>query len=102
MADRPAERAAELVALQAVTRDCERVARVEDAVAKKLERVAVEFVSAVLSHDVHGRRRMLAVLRRNGASLDLEFLQRVRKWKRQIQVVEGVVVRCAIHQIDRK
>ena len=94
-----AERAAELVALQAVARRREEVARVEVVVADELEDVAVERVGAGLGHQVHRRRRVMAVARRQRAGLDLELLQRVGERRRQVQVVERIVVRAAVHDV---
>src|SRR5262249_17922325 len=42
---------------------------------------------------------MQAVLRRQAVGLYAELLQRVREWKRQIYIGEGVVVICPVHDI---
>ena len=41
----------------------------------------------------------MTVPRRQRARLDLELLQRVRKRRRQIQVVERIIVRAAVHDV---
>ena len=41
----------------------------------------------------------MAVARRQRAGLDLELLQRVGKRRRQVQVVERIVVRAAVHDV---
>ena len=99
MQHRAAERAAELVALQAVARRREEVARVEVIVADELEDVAAERVGARLGDQVHRRRGVVAVARRQRAGLDLELLQRVGERRRQVQVVERIVVGAAVHDV---
>ena len=86
--DRPAEHAAELIALEAVALGREGVARVEAVVADEVEGAAAEVVGAGLGDEIHRRRRVVAVAGRQRAGLDLELLQRVGKRRRQVQVVE--------------
>ena len=97
--DRRAERAAELIAVQAVALRREEVARVETVVAEELEGVAVHFVRSRLGHQVHRRCGVMPVPRRQRARLHLELLQRVGKRRRQVQVVERIVVRAAVHDV---
>src|SRR5262245_28846954 len=43
---------------------------------------------------------MYAVLSREGAGLNLEFLQRIRKWQRKIEVVIGIVMHGSIEKVS--
>ena len=97
--DRRAQRAAKLIAVQIVLLRREVVALVEAVVAVELERVAVDLVRSGLGHQVDRRGGMVAVPRRQRAGLDLELLQRVGKRRRQVQVVERIVVRPAVHDV---
>ena len=105
--NRTAERAAELVAAQAVALALtggrvdrvERVGRVEAVVADELEQVAVKQVRARLGHGVDRGARVHAVVGVRRARLEPELLQRVGKRQRQVQVVVRVVVRGAVEQI---
>ena len=73
--DRPADSAAELVALQRVLFGREEVARVQGAVAQELERAAVQFVRARLGHHVDDAATRVSVLRAEVARLQAEFLE---------------------------
>ena len=104
--DRPADRAAELVAPQPVAdafavgaANRKRVRRVEPVVAQELERVAVEHVGSRLGHGVHRRARVHAVLRRQAARRHAELLHRIRERQRQAAGVLRVVVHGAVEDV---
>ena len=84
--DRTAQRAAELVPLEAVVIPLavgadrrERARGVEPMVAEELEGIPREPVGARLGHGVDRRRRLEAVLRGEAARRDAELLERVRE-----------------------
>ena len=104
--DRTAERAAVLIALQAVILSRavgqyfgKPAGRVEVAVPDEFERIPVERIGAGLGHRADRGARVHAVLRAQAAGRDAELLQRVRKWQRQVQVVLRIVVRGAVEQV---
>src|SRR5690348_2221295 len=94
---RPADNAAKLVPLQAVSSGGVGSAGVEEIVANILKRVAVKRIRAVLGDDVYSSRRILSIPRTQGACLYVEFLDGIRKWQRRIQVIARIVVDTAIH-----
>ena len=96
---RSAERAAELVALQRVALGREEVPGVEPVVPHELEHVAVEAIRSRLRDDVDGGGGVVPVARRQRAGLDLELLDRVGERRGEVQVVEGIVVRAAVHDV---
>ena len=104
---RAAERAAKLVATEAVVRalagrrvdGVEAVGRVEPVIADELEEVAVERVGARLGHRVDRGAGVHAVAGRRGARFELELLQRVGEGQRQVQVVVRVVVGGAVEHV---
>jgi hypothetical protein len=61
----------------------------------------VEIIGARLRHRVDRPSRVLSVLSRHGAGFHFEFLQRIRKWKRQIQIVERIVMSASIQQVHQ-
>ena len=71
--DRPAQRAAELVALQVVFGGGKEVARIENIIAHELECLAVERVAAALGGDVH-QRGIRPLVRHEEALLHLELI----------------------------
>ena len=73
-------------------------ARVEVAVAKVFEEVAVIRIAARLGHDIDHAAGMQPVLRRQAVGLHVEFLDRVRERNRHVHVAERVVVIAAIQQ----
>ncbi len=105
--DRPAERAAELVADQAIVLALagrgidrgKRILRIESLVAHELEGIAVQVVRPGLRHGIDRRARVHAVLRAQPAGRDAEFLQRVGKRHRQVGVVVDVVVHGAVQRV---
>ena len=99
--DRPANDAAKLVALQAVSLARKRIARIEDSVAHKFKQVAVEAVGARLRHAVDSARGMLSILGRHGAGFYFELLQGIRKRQWKVRIAERVVMTTAIQQIGQ-
>ena len=104
--DRPAERPAELVPRQPVVlslavRPYRRkpARRIEALVAKELEQVAVEVVGARLRDRVDRRPGSHAVVGRQAARRDAEFLQRVRERQRHAAAALQVVVHGAIEKV---
>ena len=97
--DRRAERAAELIAAEIVFLRREVVALDEVVVAVELERVAVNLVRSGLGHQVDRGGGVITVARRQRAGLDLELLQRIGERRRQVQAVERIVVRAAVHDV---
>ena len=95
---RAADDAAELVALQAVSGRLVGFTSVEHVIAYEFERISMERVRAALRHHVYGGSGVIAVLCRKRAGFELELLGSVRERKRQVQVVEWVVVRASIQQ----
>src|SRR4030095_13469838 len=106
--DRASERAAELVAIEAVVLpfpggrvdEVERVGRVETLVADKLAEITVKQVVARLGYDVDRGARVHAVVRRRGARLESELLECVGERKREVEVVVRVVMSGAVEQIS--
>ena len=104
--DRSAERPAELIAAQAVaaalavrTDGGEGVGGIQRIVAHEFEAAAVQQVGARLGDGVDRGRRVVAVLRRESARLDLELLHCVGKRQRQVQVVHRLVVRASVEDV---
>ena len=95
--DRPADRSAELVALQRIVSRREEIPRVDVAVAQKLEQAAVELIGARLVTTFIVPPRMEPVAGRESAGLHTEFLDRVGKGERQVDVGVVVVVVAAVH-----
>ena len=97
--DRAADGAAELVPLERIALRRKSIPRIHRSVAKKFEDIAVKIVRAGFRHGIDGRRGMMAVLRRQRAGFDFEFLKRVGKRERQIEIVVGIVVCSAVEKI---
>src|SRR5262249_36054762 len=97
--DRTTDRPAELVPLEVVAGGGERISSIENSVTKKLEDVSMEFVCSRFRDAVDRGRRMVAVLRRKRTRLHFEFLQSVGERERQVQIVVGIVVRCAVEEV---
>ena len=57
----------------------------------------MDLIGAGFGDQVDGGGRVMAVPRRQRARFDLELLQGVRKRRRQVQVVERIVVRAPVH-----
>ena len=60
---------------------------------------AVKLVGSRFGDGIYRGAAVNAVLRGEGAGLQLEFLKRVGKRKRQVQIVVGVVMQGAIQQV---
>ena len=97
--ERPADGSSELIPLEIVTSGRKGVARIEHAIAEELEQIPMNVVCAGFCHCVDCGSGMVPILRRQRAGLDFEFLERIGKGQRQIQVVIRIVVRCAIEQV---
>ncbi len=104
--DRPAEHAAWLIPLEAVvqalavgTDGRKDGLGVEPLVAQELEERAMQHIRARLRHRVHRAAGMDAVVGGEPARRDAEFLQRVGKRQRHVQVVVRVVVHGAVEQV---
>ena len=96
---RAADSSPELVPLQAVALRSKEVTRVEPVVPNEVEDAAIEGVRARLGHDVDCRCGVMPIPRRQRARLDLELLNGIGKRRRQVQVVERVVVGPAVHDV---
>src|SRR5262249_49057168 len=99
--DRSADCSSKLVSLEPVVRKSEGVSSIERPIAQKFEKISVIVVRAGLCYRIYGAGGMEAVLGGQAAGFHLEFLQCVRKWKRQIQVVVGVVVVRAVQAVGQ-
>src|SRR5205823_3463122 len=97
--DRSAERAAELIPFQAVLAGGVKVLCVERAVSEKFESIAVKRIRSGLRHGIDGAGRMMTILGRQSAGFHLEFLKRVGKRQRQIQIVLRIPMRAAVEHI---
>src|SRR5262249_30626188 len=97
--NRPAKRAAGLVALQAVRKPGEETVSVELGVADVPEGVAVNLVGPALGHDVDRPRGASSHLHPGVAGDHAELLHRIGKWKRQVGVEEIVAVVAAIESV---
>ena len=60
----------------------------------------MKFVGAGLRYRVDRGRRVLSILGLQRAGLHFEFLQRIRKGQRQIEVVVRIVVCSSIEYVD--
>src|SRR5205823_1481533 len=88
-------------ALQTIVRQSKCIASIERSVANEFKKVSMKLVRARLGDCIYHGRGMISILRRQRAGLDLELLQRVRKWKGQVQIVEWIVVRRSIEQVSQ-
>ena len=59
----------------------------------------MNLIGAGFRHHIHYGSRMQSVARGNAVGLNVEFLQRIRKWKGKIHIGMGIVVVAAIQQI---
>ena len=82
--DGSADAAAKLVALQRILRGSEEVARVQVAIAHKLEPIAVNQVRPGFCDDIHHPADRVAVLRAQIAVCHAEFLDGVGIRERQV------------------
>src|SRR5439155_6965094 len=82
--NRPADRAAELIALDRVAARSKCVARVEHSIPNEFEKVTVNFVRSGLGHKADGTCRLHAFVRGGSAGFKLELLQGI--WKRHGEV----------------
>ena len=62
----------------------------------------MELVASGFGDDVHGSRRMVAVLGGKGIGLHLELLHGIGEGQRQILVAERIVMRPAIQEIRHR
>src|SRR5262249_16887370 len=97
--DFAAQRAAELVPLQAVLPGREIIDRVRIPVADEFKQMPVPAIPAGLGDRVQDSARMQSVSRRERAGLHAEFRERVRKRERHVDVGEAVVVVPAVEQV---
>src|SRR5215471_4970966 len=105
--DLAANGAAELVAEEGVTRGGRGAARrpeggplgIESPAAVEIKHVAMQAIRARFRHQVNDTAWMQPVAGRQGTCLHAEFLQRIRKRKREIHVRKCVVVVAAIQEI---
>ena len=97
--ERTAHGPTHLIALQAVPLGRKEVPRVEPVIPHELEHVSADAVRAGLGDDVDRRRRVVTVAGRQCARLDFEFLDGVGKRRRKIEIVEGIVMGAAIHDV---
>ena len=79
-----------MIAFQRAVRRREIIARVEQIVAHKFKQVAVQIVRAGLGDRADRTPRGPTILRGEAAGLHFEFLQRVREWKRKVQIVKRI------------
>src|SRR5579875_1116941 len=96
MPDGAADCSAELVLPQRVGFGGKEVARVPGAIAWEFKAISMPLIRAGLGHHVHGATGMEAILRRQRACVHAEFLDRVGKWKRQVDISHRVVIVTAI------
>src|SRR5207247_9119271 len=80
--DRTADNASKLIPLVCVPLFGEGVAGIEFIVPHELEQIAVKLVATRSRYGVDGRGCVEPILRLHRACLHLEFLERVREWKR--------------------
>src|SRR5215471_4647454 len=97
--NRSADGSAPLIAFQRVSGGSEKVAGVEVAVAHEFEQIPVDLIRAGFRDGVDGCAGVHSVLSRKGAGLHLEFLQRIRKRERQIQIIHYVVMIRAVEEV---
>src|SRR5579884_610894 len=95
----PAQGSAVLIALQRVTSSCEVPASVEVAVPQVIKQIPMELIRSGYGDRVHYAARMFAILRRQGARFNAEFLQGIGKRKGHIHVGKCVYVITAIQQV---
>ena len=99
--DRPADGAAKLVAVEVIRRDGEKRPRVEVAIAQELKRVAMKTAAAGFGDDVDHRAGALTVRGLVVAGLNAEFLYRVGKRERRIDVGHFIHVVAAVQEVVR-
>ena len=98
--DRPADRAAELIALECVAARSKCVARVEHSISNEFKQVAVNFVRSGLGHKADRARRLHAFIGRASAGFNLELLQRIRKRHGQVAVVLRILMMSAVQGVS--
>ena len=99
--DRSSDCSTELIPLETIVRKRECISSVERAIAQKFKKISVKVVRARLCYRVHRTGGVEAVLGGQATGFHLELLQRVRKWKRQIQVIVGIVVVGSVQAIGQ-
>ena len=72
---------------------------VENRIAQELKRIAVEFIGAGLRNNVDDGPRVLPVLGGVIAGLNAEFLERIREWKRLVDIRVLINVVAAIQLV---
>ena len=97
--NRPAKRAAELIAFNRVAGQGERIPRVEFAVPYKLEQIAVKIVRPRFRNQANRTGRFHPVLRACSSGLHLKFLECVRKGHGHISVRVRIEVSSAIKRV---
>jgi hypothetical protein len=97
--DGPAHGSAVLVAFESVARGGKKVSGIQNAVADKLESVAVKLIRAGLDHSVDRGPGVHAVLGGQSAGLHLEFLQRIGERQRQVEVVVRIIMHRPIEHV---
>ena len=98
-ADRSPDRTPKLIALEGILLGRKVISSIHVAVSEKVEQCSMKAVGPGFGNDVDDIAWMQTILRRETRRLHAEFLDSIRKRKRQVYIGERIVIVSPIHQI---